>query len=52
MCGAFGYRVDSLKRVRVMNIKLEGLKPGQWRELSEAEEAELRKLVSKKRKRN
>ena len=52
MCGAFGYRVDSLKRVRVMNIKLEGLKPGQWRELSEAEEAELRKLVSKKEKRN
>lgn len=31
MCAAWGYTVADLKRVRVMNIKLEALKPGQHR---------------------
>lgn len=41
MCDALSYRVQSLKRVRIMNIRLGELKPGQWRDLTEAELAEL-----------
>lgn len=33
MCGACGYRVNSLKRIRVMHITLGDLKPGEYREL-------------------
>ena len=31
MCEAFGYKVETLKRIRIMNIKLHGLEPGKWR---------------------
>jgi len=41
MCAALGYRVESLKRVRIMGVHLGKLAPGQWRELSEAEVSEL-----------
>ena len=41
MCEALGYRVRSLKRVRVMNITLDGLAPGQWRHLTDQEVAQL-----------
>ncbi len=41
MCEALGYRVQSLKRIRVMNILLGDLKPGAYRELSAQECAEL-----------
>ena len=34
MCKTFGYEVVHLKRVRVMNILLEQLKPGQYREVT------------------
>ena len=37
MCGFFGYAVTDLKRVRVMNIKLEGLRPGQFRKIKGSE---------------
>jgi len=37
MAAAFGYRVTQLRRVRIDNIKLGALKPGQWRNLSEPE---------------
>ncbi len=37
MCKALGYRVLSLKRVRIMDIRLERMKPGEYRELSEKE---------------
>lgn len=33
MCNALGYEVRSLKRIRIMNIELNALKPGQYREL-------------------
>ena len=33
MCSALGYEVRSLKRVRIMNIELNGLKPGEYREV-------------------
>ncbi len=37
MAAAFGYRVNQLRRVRIDNIKLGALKPGQWRNLSDVE---------------
>ena len=43
MCEYFGYRVEKLERVRIMNITLGDLKPGQYREVT-AEEYE--KLMS------
>ena len=42
MCEYFGYRVVALKRVRVMNVKLGKLSPGEYRELTEEEERILR----------
>ncbi len=37
MCEALGYRVSSLKRIRIMNITLSGLAPGKWRYFTSAE---------------
>lgn len=37
MCTALGYRVLSLKRIRIMNIQLGNLPEGHWRNISEAE---------------
>jgi 23S rRNA pseudouridine2604 synthase len=37
MCSFFGYKVMRLQRTRIINVSLEGLKVGQWRELSPAE---------------
>jgi len=37
MAAACGYRVKRLLRVRIVNIKLGHLKPGQWRNLTDAE---------------
>lgn len=37
MCAAWGYTVKDLKRIRVMNIKLGTLKPGQFRTIKGAE---------------
>lgn len=45
MCEYFGYRVVHLKRVRVMNIKLDNLRPGTYRLLTVAEEKNLRDMV-------
>jgi len=44
MCEALGYRVSSLKRVRIMNIKLDVPK-GKYRELSKEELFELNRLL-------
>ena len=41
MCEALDYRVRALTRVRVMNITLDGLTPGHYRKLTEAEVAAL-----------
>ena len=41
MCEALGYKVTRLVRVRIMNIELGGLKPGEVRKLSEQELKEL-----------
>jgi 23S rRNA pseudouridine2604 synthase len=37
MCEMFGYDVKRLQRVRIVNVKLGGLKVGRWRNLTEAE---------------
>jgi 23S rRNA pseudouridine2604 synthase len=42
MCGHFGYEVEKLERVRIMNIDLKGLPVGEWRDLSDVE---LKKLL-------
>lgn len=41
MCQSQGYKVTSLKRTRVVNVELGKLKPGEYRELTEAEQAAL-----------
>ena len=45
MCEYFGYRVEKLERVRIMNIELGDLKTGQYREISGEEYAKLMKLT-------
>lgn len=45
MCKALGYEVKTLKRIRVMNLTLEGLQEGQFTEVTGAELAELYKLA-------
>lgn len=45
MCEYFGCRVVSLKRVRIVNIRLGGLPEGGYRELTGAEEQELRRKL-------
>lgn len=41
MCNAFDYQVIKLQRIRVMNIKLDKLKIGEWRDLTDLELKEL-----------
>jgi 23S rRNA pseudouridine2604 synthase len=41
MCSALGYKAQRLQRVRIVNIHLGNLRPGQWRHLTSAELAEL-----------
>lgn len=41
MCEALGFVVQSLQRIRIMNIELNTLKTGEWRHLTAKEEAEL-----------
>ena len=44
MCEALGYQVKSLKRVRVVNVELGKLKPGEHRELTPTEKKELYRI--------
>ncbi len=37
MADAFGYRVTQLRRTRIANVRLAEIKPGRWRNLTEAE---------------
>ena len=46
MCDYLNYDVTSLKRTRIMNVNLEGLKVGEWRELTEKEMIEINKMIS------
>lgn len=46
MCSFFGYQVEQLRRVRIMNITLDGLECGEWRRLTPAEVRELLNLAA------
>ncbi len=46
MCTFLNYDVVSLKRVRIMNVKLGKLKVGNWRELNPRELSTIQKLVA------
>ena len=41
MCEALGYTVQKLRRIRINCLKIGSLQPGQWRELTPGEVAEL-----------
>ena len=45
MCSYFGYNVIKLKRVRIMNIKLDRLQEGKWRKVTTHELKELKKML-------
>ncbi|MES2650806.1 MAG: 23S rRNA pseudouridine(2604) synthase RluF [Bacteroidota bacterium] len=47
MCEHFEYEVTKLERVRIMNISVKGLPVGDWRELTEQEQAEIFKMIAK-----
>ncbi|MGB2079721.1 MAG: 23S rRNA pseudouridine(2604) synthase RluF [Vibrio sp.] len=46
MCEALGYDVYKLRRVRIMNISIDGLPNGKWRYLTDAEIAEIHRLIA------
>ncbi|GGG88295.1 pseudouridine synthase [Polaribacter pacificus] len=46
MCEYLGYEVLSLKRTRIMNVHLDKLAIGDWRELTEQELSEINKMVA------
>ncbi|SDJ90749.1 ribosomal large subunit pseudouridine synthase F [Ferrimonas sediminum] len=46
MCEYLGYKVTKLKRTRIMNVTLSGLRPGQWRDLSADEMAAINQAVA------
>lgn len=46
MCEYLGYRVVSLQRIRIMNIKLGRLKTGDFRNVTEKEIEEMNRLIS------
>jgi len=46
MCEYLGYEVTKLKRTRIMNVHLDKLKPGQWRDLTQQEMNEINQAVS------
>jgi 23S rRNA pseudouridine2604 synthase len=41
MCRSLGYRVTTLHRVRIMHVTLQGLAPGEWKDLSDDERERL-----------
>ena len=51
MCDSLGYRVRSLKRIRIMNIKLD-IPPGKYREFSKDELLKLNRLLDNSKKTN
>lgn len=46
MCQALGYKVKSLKRIKVMNISLDGLETGRWRHFTPEEVREMHLLLA------
>lgn len=50
MCEYLDYEVTKLKRTRIMNVDLGGLRPGQWRDLTAEELTEINDAVKGSRK--
>lgn len=48
MCEYLDYKVLTLKRIRIMNIRLDGIKVGAWRNLTREELAELKGMLDRK----
>ena len=46
MCEYFGYKVVTLKRVRIMNLYINGLEEGKYREIRPEERKELEEMLS------
>jgi 23S rRNA pseudouridine2604 synthase len=46
MCEVLGYNVESLKRIRIMNINLSGLQPGKWRYFTAEEITVINSMVA------
>lgn len=46
MCEYFGYRVEELKRIRILNILLGDLAPGTYRDVTETEYQKLLELIA------
>ena len=50
MCEYLDYEVVKLKRSRIMNVSVAGIRPGQWRDLTKEEMAEINQAVSQSSK--
>ena len=51
MCEALGCNVRKLRRIRIMNIKLGNMQPGQWREVTKEELSVLMRELERKENR-
>ncbi len=51
MCEALGYNVRKLRRIRIMNIKLGNMQPGQWRDVTKDELSALMAELERKEQR-
>ena len=49
MCSYLGYEVKKLKRIRIMNLTLENLKVGEYREATKSEIQELKRQIEKEK---
>ena len=49
MCRVLGYTVDKLKRIRILNIKIDNIEEGKWIYITEQEVDELRRLAGHKK---
>jgi 16S rRNA U516 pseudouridylate synthase RsuA-like enzyme len=45
MCAAVGHPVQTLRRITFAGIEVNGLRPGEWRNLTASEVAALKTLV-------
>lgn len=52
MCEALGYEVTFLRRIRIMNISLGNLQPGEWRPLGYKELIQLQELLERAKAEN
>ena len=50
MCEYLGYEVKKLKRTRIMNVSITGLRPGQWRDLTAEEMRDINTAVKHSKK--